>query len=146
MKTIQDIIETIRKNKTQLGITLYEPAHDYDIENFEQELNIKLPDDIKAFYRFCNGFESEEDMFRIIPLEEILYNKSKYITNEFYIAEYMVYCDMWTVSVNDTDNSYNISILTNSFTEFLDRFIQGGVFEENGLYAWRDKINKIKQQ
>jgi len=72
MKSIHDIIQIIDENKVQLGITLYEPACDYNIENFEEELHIKLPDDIKTFYRFCNGFESEEDMFRIIPLEEIL--------------------------------------------------------------------------
>jgi hypothetical protein len=34
-------------------------------------------------------------------------------------------------------------ILTNSFTEFLRRFLRGGVFETGGLYDWRDEIIKL---
>ncbi|MHB8207209.1 SMI1/KNR4 family protein [Mucilaginibacter sp.] len=41
------------------------------IENFEKELNLILPDEIKQFYKFSNGFESAEDIFRIIDFEEI---------------------------------------------------------------------------
>jgi hypothetical protein len=147
MKTIQDIIHTISENKVELGITLYQPAYYGEIENFERELSIKLPDEIKEFYRFCNGFESEEDMFRIIPLKEILESRKYFKPNHFYIAEYMVYCDMWEVVMNTINDKYKLqetsfkTILTDSFTEFLDRFIKGGVFGEDGLYDWKDQIN-----
>jgi hypothetical protein len=142
---IQDIINTISENKAQLGITLYTPAYISDIEEFERELNIILPEDIKSFYRFCNGFESAEDMFRIIPLKEILEWKAEYQPNQFYIAEYMIYCDMWVIDINKSHNEYTVEayrdiVLTNSFTEFLHRFLKGGVFAKDGLYEWKDQI------
>ena len=59
----------------------------------------------------------------------------------------MIYCDMWTITINPDDNSYSIYnktdttiILTNSFADFLDKFLTGGVFE--GLYKWREEIEK----
>jgi hypothetical protein len=136
----------IDKNKAQLGITLYPPTSNKEIEDFENSIKIKLPEDIKTFYKFCNGFESNEDMFRIIPLEEILSSWEDYTGSDFYIAEYMVYCDIWIFSTIG-DNNYKIcthdkTILTDSFTEFLHRFIIGGVFEKAGLYDWAETLNK----
>ncbi|MGB8191157.1 MAG: SMI1/KNR4 family protein [Chitinophagaceae bacterium] len=148
--TITDIITKIQHNKTEFGITLYDKASSKDITDFEEVIGVKLPDDIKTFYSFCNGFESAEDSFRIIPLDEIIYNSGRdnHVVNkkDFYIAEYMVYCDMWTLSVNpQNSNGYtiynmveNAVVLTDSFAAFLDVFLNGGVFE--GLYDWRERI------
>jgi hypothetical protein len=146
---ISDIISKIQSNKLDLGITLYNPASASDLAKFEKVKRITLPEDIKQFYTFCNGFESEEDMFRIIPLNEILENKRDSYTvgqKDFHIAEYMIYCDMWTIAIDDQDsNNYSIYrtpggqiTLTNSFPNFLDKFLLGGVF--NGLYKWEEEI------
>jgi len=153
---ITDIIETIRTSKSKLGITLYEPASLTDISSFEKIMEIKLPDDVINFYTFSNGFESEEDMFRIIPLDEIIDNikdRNTYTVEpkDFHIAEYMIYCDMWTMNINSVDrNNYkiynkanNVITLTNSFADFLNTFLIGGVFE--GLYPWREKIERLTQ-
>jgi len=149
VKTIQDIIQIIRQSKDELGITLYAPASSIQIENFEKELNLILPDEIKQFYKFSNGFESAEDIFRIIDLEEILEQKEHYKTNQFYIAEYMIYSDMWEVVINPIANNYSIqeasfkTTLTSSFAEFLDRFLKGGIFETGGLYDWKEHIKSL---
>jgi hypothetical protein len=149
---ITDIITKIQRDKIDLGITLYDKASLSDISSFEQTMSLTLPDDIKTFYSFCNGFESAEDMFRIIPLNEIIEYKSNggdtYLVEkkDFYIAEYMIYCDMWTLSVSEQNNNEyyiynkvdNVITLTHSFAEFLDVFLTDGVF--NGLYNWREKI------
>ncbi len=146
---ITDIISKIQSNKADFGVTLYKAASVIDITKFEKTKGVKLPTDIKQFYTFCNGFESEEDMFRIIPLDEILENKQDSYTigqKDFHIAEYMIYCDMWTIAI-DAQNSENYSIykktdsqltLTNSFASFLDKFLTGGVF--NGLYKWEEEV------
>ncbi|OQP52900.1 SMI1/KNR4 family protein [Niastella populi] len=153
---IKDIINRIKTDKAKLGITLNAPASFSDIVKFEEILHITLPDDIKTFYSFSNGFESDEDMFRIIPLEEIVDNMKERDTytesnGDFHIAEYMIYCDMWTLHVDSNDsNQYNIYnktvntiVLTNSFSEFLTVFMNYGVFE--GLYTWRENLeNKTK--
>lgn len=145
--TTQDIINDITQNKIQYGITLNEPATELQIKEFENILKIHLPDDIKEFYKFSDGFESIEDLFRIIRLDEIKGYRNELPKNHFYLAEYMIYSDMWVVKLND-DDTYEIleysfkTVLTNSFTEFLERFLKGGVFDKGGLYDWKDGIDK----
>ncbi len=145
--TIRDIIQRISRNKEALGITLYPPATQLDIDVVENALNLPLPSELKEFYLFCNGFESEEDLFRMVPLDEMREMSSRLTDNQIVIAEYLVYCDYWEMSVNKNE-SYEISegsyhtILTDSFALFLDRFLSGGVFEHGGLYEWKDTIIK----
>jgi hypothetical protein len=153
-QSINDIIEKLKSNYKEFGITLYNPATLEIIAALENAKGIKLPDEIITFYKFCNGFESEEDMFRIIPLEEIIENirdRETYMTNpkDFHFAEYMVYCDMWTLNINPQDKNdykiYNMTEtvinLTSSFTDFLEVFLNKGVFE--GLYDWRKSIQRL---
>jgi hypothetical protein len=150
---IEDIISKIIADHEALGITLYHEASDAQIEAFEKEMKVILPEDVKTFYKFCNGFESDEDMFRIIPLEEIIQNAKapdSYLVRlwDFHFAEYMIFCDMWTLSIEYHGNSYaiynktdNVIVLTNSFAEFLQRFLIGGVFD--GLYHWRKELEQL---
>jgi len=151
-QTITDIIERIQKEIVHLGITLYSKASPDDISAFEEKRELKLPDDFKTFYSFCNGFESEEDLFRIIPLNEITESGSSgHLDGEkdFHFAEYMIYSDMWSLSITEKNNSYSIynntgkvAILTNSLAEFLTIFLDGGVFD--GLYKWQDEIEESR--
>ncbi len=150
--TITDIISRIKRDKADLGIMLYEGASMGDIVYFEKMMEVNFPDDIKTFYRFCNGFESNEDMFRLLPLDEMIENKNNgrnsYLVDpkDFHFAEYMIYCDMWTISINGQNGNeyfiYNKAetavTLTNSFVEFLEVFLSGGVFK--GLYEWKERI------
>lgn len=148
---ITDIISRIKANKDELGITLFAPASSKEIAHFESAMHVKLPDDFVEFYSFTNGFESEENMFRIIPLDEIIDNLKAPDTytvqpTDFHFAEYLIYSDMWTININPVEkNDYNIYNkaenvirLTNSFAEFLDTFLNGDVFD--GLYEWRKRI------
>ncbi len=151
-QNIIDIIARIQKEKRELGIILYDNARLEDIIYFKRIIQVTLPTEFKSFYSFSNGFESGEDMFRLLPLDEMIENKSNgrdsYLVskNDFHFAEYMIYCDMWTISVNkQNNNDYsiynkngNVITLTHSFTEFFDVFLRGGVFD--GLYNWRKRI------
>jgi hypothetical protein len=152
--TITDIIERIKTEQKALGITLFAPASPAEIRGFENIMGVKLPEDLVKFYNFSNGFESEEDLFRIIPLDEIIDNLKDGDTytvwpNDFHIAEYMIYSDMWTININAANSedykiynkAKNVITLTNSFPEFLDIFLNDGVFE--GLYNWREKIEGL---
>jgi hypothetical protein len=146
---IKEIIEHLSTNLSYYDITLYPPASGQELDNFEHQLNCPLPDDFKALYLFCNGFESAEDLFRIIPLEEITDQLSRYKPNSFAFAEYLIYCDMWDIEINPSNpNEYWISnqgkafrLLTKSMAEFLDRFLAKGVFGEGGLYTWHDEVD-----
>ena len=146
---INDIIEKLSTNLSSYDITLYPPASRQELIDFEHRLNCSLPDDIKTLYLFCNGFESAEDLFRIIPLGEIVDDLIRYKPNCFALAEYLLYCDTWEIEINPSSpNEYRISnhgqafrLLTNSLTEFLDRFLAKGVFGDGGLYTWHDEVD-----
>ena len=153
MIEITDIIQILKEGNHNQVVTLKSGASETDLLNFEQQLNLRLPTELREFYRFSNGFETEELLFQILPLEEILNQKDEYNNNEFYIAEYMIYCDVWTLRVNNQTGEFSIynsdhssrdwMFLTNSFAEFLTRFLNCGLFEEHGLYDW---VNEEKTE
>ena len=70
----------------------------------------------------------------------------------FYIAEYLLFCDMWGIEINPYDKNdflifnqpeeYRTITLTNSFAEFLGRFLQRGVFGKGGLYDWHEEVKE----
>ena len=146
---ISDILHQLSAHLSSYDITLYPPVNDQDLANFEGKLKSPLPDDMKALYRFCNGFESAEDIFRIIPLEEITIARPQPDRNRLSFAEYMIYSDTWEIDFNQSSpNDYSISNngarfrqLTNSFAEFLEVFLAAGVFGKGGLYAWHDDVD-----
>jgi hypothetical protein len=119
------------------------------IHKVERTYGITFPIEFKNFYCFTDGFETVEDIFNMIPLAEIIDIKNMNNEGALYIAEYMIYSDMWQLEINPDDcNDYKIVIksdgnklvLTHSLAEFIDRFLKGGVFEIGGLYAWADEI------
>jgi hypothetical protein len=135
---ITEIISLLGKQASEYGITLYPGADNATIYEFEYHTKMRLPEDLKTFYQFANGFESDKDMFRIIPLHEILENINVEKEAKCYIAEYLIYCDTWDLTVDPHDkNSYEITgeeLRTNSFSAFLTCFLKGGVY--TGLYDW----------
>ncbi|WP_215225772.1 SMI1/KNR4 family protein [Echinicola shivajiensis] len=146
MNEIADVIRTLKEGNHNQVVTLKPAVSESDILSFEQRLNLRLPTELREFYRFSNGFETEELLFRILPLEEILEQKDEYEKDEFYIAEYLIYSDIWTLRVNKLTGQLSIynsdhssrhwMFLTNSFSEFITRFLNYGLFEEHGLYDW----------
>jgi hypothetical protein len=147
--TIQSAIEQLQNYKGPVGLSLHPGADDAMLQAVENTYNITLPDDFKEFYRFADGFETDEDIFNMIPLKYIIENKHRKGGAAFYIAEYMIYSDMWQLEINpDNCNDYKIIIwannnklvLTNSLGEFISRFLKGGVFGTGGLYEWQDEV------
>ncbi|WP_121812552.1 SMI1/KNR4 family protein [Mucilaginibacter kameinonensis] len=144
IKSITDIINYLKYRLHETDITLYAGATDLEIYEFEISAGVKLPDDIRQFYQFTNGFMSDEDLFRIVPLNELIHS------NSLYIAEFLIYSDLWELIINPaanncyeitcTDKDQNSLVLTTSFFEFLQHFLIGGVFEKDGLYDWTNAI------
>ena len=149
--TLIEVLNFIRDNSSYVGIELNKPATDIEIENFRNS-KTELPEDFKLLYKFCNGFETDEDLFRLIPLDEIIENEDdSYLISDksFHFTEYMIYSNMWSVDINvDNINSYRIYnkeeevvFLTTSLTEFLCVFINKGLYD--GLYRWGEVKKKI---
>lgn len=156
MYTIQTVIETLAARKKEFTITLGLPASEASIMAFEKAYQLVIPPEIKAFYEFCNGFETYDFLFRVLSLEEIVNELEEYgngiIENRFVFAEYMVYSDMWEVSLTaDTVSGYQITnanhgtanhvVLTDSIMDFIIRYLnEDGVFGERGLLAWYEEV------
>ncbi len=145
MKLKELITEITKKNRKE-GIDVYQPASATEILAFEKEIGFLLPGDFKEFYLCCNGFGCVDDIFNMIPLGRIKNHPSDYGINWFYFAEYMIYSDMWGLRINSKEEyeifngSYPDLILTSSLKEFLEKFLQGNVFEPGGIYNWQEEI------
>jgi cell wall assembly regulator SMI1 len=147
--TIESVIDFLQRHINETDITLKHGASVELLEQFEKCTGVTLPADIKQFYRFANGFESEEYLFNILPLEDIIDNE----TGDIFFAEYLIYSDIWRLEINPANaDDYLITtisakneriVLTNSFAEFLSRFLKHGLAGDNGLCAWCDEVNKV---
>ena len=147
------ITEAIALLKAYTGpaeLTLHKGADEASLQAVEETYGITLPDDLKELYRFSDGFETVEDIFNMIPLAEIIDNKGRHKGDPLYIAEHMIYSDMWELEIERNHcNDYTIVcqqyesnklIITDSLAEFVSRFLRGGVNDLGGLYAWAGEI------
>ena len=148
---MKDILTKIAAEQTRLGITLYPGVSDEQITSFQQKTNRHLPQDFRALYQFTDGFLSEEDHFRIIPLQEMEIGIVNCSNNHLEFAEYHSHCDTWWMETTEGGAEYTIKVarfnghvitLCHSLEEFLRRFIKGGVFEKDGLYDWAEELDK----
>lgn len=84
--TIQEAINQLQAYQGPYELTLHPGAGEDLLTAVESAYGITLPDDFKALYRFSDGFETDEDIFNMIPLTEIRNNKDR--DSPLYIAEY----------------------------------------------------------
>jgi len=143
---IEQIIARIEAGPND--IKLYPAATQSLLESFEDKAKLVLPLDFKALYSFSNGFESAEDLFRIIPLDELMddWHSENRVGKQFYFAEYLIYSDLWGVRLGEEgkddysiyypDSEQRKLFMTSSLAEFLGCFLDAGIYGENGLYDW----------
>lgn len=143
--TIQQLIATLQTDLPQTDRTLYPPASAQLMQQLEAALGVALPADFRAFYPFCNGFESTEFLFHITPLEDVMHFKD-YRPHQFLFAEYGACVDFWWVEILPESRGYRILsqgsagemvFLTDSLALFIHRFLRGGVF---GLNNWASEL------
>ena len=139
---IKELITAISLKNREQGITTFSPATAKSIADFENTIGFPLPPDFKEFYSLCNGFACNEDIFNFISLNEI----SERGKDWFCFSEYMIYSDTWELQITQ-DGQYQIynghypeTIMTSSLIEFLERFLQGNVFGDGGLYDWMKEL------
>lgn len=142
---IEQLVKLIKQKHHHSGIEINPPATFSDIIEFENQIGFSLPPDFREFYLTCNGFGCDEDIFNIIPLQEIIESQQNFGNNWFYFSEYMIYSDMWGLRYTTTgqfeifNDSYPDKILTSSLNEFLQRFLTGNIFDAGGLYEWHNE-------
>ena len=145
------IIDYLKANSAELDFTLKPPVSEGLIRKVEEAYGIILPEDIKQFYKFSNGFQTDDWMFNLIPMEEMMDQTVNYKYNKepLPLAEYLIYSETWHLEVSSGNpNQYSITIhpvtgkvtLTHSLAEFIQRFLDGGLFGENGLCYWVEQL------
>lgn len=142
--TTDDIIKRLKIDGRKFGIEMHPPASEAEIEIFENKTQIQLPSDIKDFYRKCNGFDTYDWLFRVLPLKDIISEKDQLPKNRFHLAEYMIYSDSWIVEIRDNGEYVIVNsnhgtedeiVLCDSIVIFINRYLDGdGAATENGLY------------
>ncbi len=143
---LNQIIKLIKQKHQNDGIEIFPPVKLSDITNFENQIGFSLPKDFKEFYLSCNGFRCNEDIFNVVPIQDINRHQQDFGENWFYFSEYMIYSDRWGLRITSTgkyeifNGSYPNKAMTSSLTEFLLRFLKGNVFETDGLYNWQEEL------
>ncbi|RPE09570.1 SMI1/KNR4 family protein [Chitinophaga lutea] len=128
------------------GIDLHPPALPGEIAAFEGTTGFKLPDDFAEFYAICNGFTCHEDIFNMKSLQDITESEGNYGNGRFFFADYMIDTDLWELRKAGTggfeivQNGQQEVVLTSSLLAFLERYLQGNVFDRGGLHDWRQEI------
>ena len=154
MTETERIIQRLKNDGHRFGIVLNPPSSESELIRFKDELQIELHSDIAEFYKKCNGFESDDYLFRVIPLKEIIENKSEFERGTFNFAEYLIYSDTWDLKIDSNNKIYKIvncnhktdePIRTwDSLHSFLDNYLDGtGLFGEQGLYT-TNKSHQVK--
>ncbi len=145
MTDIERTIQRLKNEGLKFGIVLNPPATEGELVDFKNTLQVDLPADLIEFYKKCNGFESDDYLFRVIPLKEIIENKNEFEPDTFSFAEYMIYADTWNIKLNaNYSNSYTIvnrnhnsnePVKTwNSLHSFLNEYLdRKGLFGEQGI-------------
>ena len=145
--TIAEIAATLTTHQAGRHITLFPPATNSGINNFEAIIKAPLPQDIRQFYLFSNGMDTLDWLFRLLPLEEILEQGLRFGPHQFIFAEYMIYSDTWQIYL-DPINPAAYSIrnevvappLTQSLAIFLERFLANGLFGPRGIYDLHQEV------
>lgn len=143
---IKILIKLIQEKHHQSGIEINPPATFSDITEFENEIGFALPSDFREFYLTCNGFGCNEDIFNMIPLQNIRKYPQNFGKNWFHFSEYMIYSEMWGLRRTSEgkfeifNDSHPDKVMTSSVNEFLQRFLAGNVFDSGGLYEWQKKL------
>ncbi|WP_462265147.1 SMI1/KNR4 family protein [Mucilaginibacter sp.] len=144
---LTEVIQYLKDRHIDEQIELRPGVSEELIKQVEQTYKVNLPDDIKQFYRFCNGFDTYDWMFNLIPMEDMIEQKVKYRYNDepIPLAEYLIYSETWHLKVSATDPiDYYITVpetqgkgvLTRSLAAFIERFLKGGLHDEGGLLDW----------
>jgi cell wall assembly regulator SMI1 len=153
---MNELIERIRREHK-----FNPPLPEVQIAAMEEQLEYKLPDDLKEFYRYCNGaalFEDANWPFTFVPLEEFHRVTIDILGEEDdewapYTKSWYSVCDVWDGNYIAADlSSVNGShcwlidcfhetysdgdVIALSFTEFLEQALnsEGGHYWLNANF------------
>lgn len=151
MNKFKQLFKDYKHSVKKLGITLNDPCSDEDITDLESKLSFPLPPDLIDFYTICNGFETLDFLFRVVPLSEAVDYRSELNSNTFHFAEYMIYSDQWLIKIgeggsyeilNNNHGSQEMMVQATSVLNFLETYLREGLFSKLTDNSFWDRLNK----
>ncbi|MBT2564427.1 SMI1/KNR4 family protein [Pedobacter sp. ISL-68] len=151
MQTFKQLFANKKDIIKKLGITFNAPCSDEDLAGLELKLSCPLPPDLIDFYKFCNGFDTDDHLFRVIPVQEAIDYKSELKKNTFHFAEYMIYSDQWLIQlqeggqyevINDNHGSQKMTVQATSILKFLEIYLTDGLLSKLDNNSFWDRLNK----
>nr|WP_276903582.1 SMI1/KNR4 family protein [Pedobacter kyonggii] len=153
MNKFKQLFESKKDEVNELDITFNAPCSDEDLADLESKLSFPLPPDLIEFYTFCNGFNTYDHLFRVIPVHEAVDYKSELANNVFHFAEYMIYSDQWLIQlqeggqyevINDDHGTQEMVVQTTSILKFLEIYLTEGLFSKLDNNSFWDRLNKTR--
>jgi hypothetical protein len=146
--SMKDLVDAIVVKHKATGIEVNRAATLDEVIAFENKIGFLLPEEFREFYFTCNGFGCTEDLFNVTSLEKCITETPAWLShkeNIFFLAEYMIHAEHWSfrpVRNRQFEIIYNTDdlVLTSSLHAFLSRYLQGGVYYNDGLIAWADEL------
>lgn len=135
---LKDFRQYIQK-KSQKNCFEYKignPASDDLIEEIEQKLSIKFPDQVRLFYQCCDGFKVNDPALEILPLEKITKDENGKILFSIFDEQHKLCFE--TTKLNDA-NQWNIINCSTRYNVTLSM----ASFWSNKIWAWIDKKRTI---
>ncbi|TYZ13274.1 SMI1/KNR4 family protein [Hymenobacter lutimineralis] len=165
MFSLPALLQQIQDARKRLDVEFHLNETQSCIAEVEARLNRRLPEEIRAFYAQCPGFWTNDGLFRVLSMADILVElevpaaTSSNTKRHFPVADYMIFSDVWEVVldegnsaryviVNSNHHTEEPVVLTDSLYEFINKFLREGVFEGEeveGLYGWRKRLKKLSQ-
>jgi hypothetical protein len=104
------------------------PATDEEINECEEKIEFKFPEDFKAFYKKMNGFKDwdmDSEMLSLWPLEKIMeeYDNSEFIGFcDFLIHSHLIGLSKTQSGIYKNYNTDDMTLICNTFEEFLEHW------------------------
>jgi len=153
MNKFKQLFKDHKRKVKKLGITFNAPCSDEDLADLESKLSYPLPPDLIEFYTFCNGFDTDDHLFRVIPVQEAIDYKRELANNNFHFAEYMIYSDQWLIQlydegqyevINNDHGTQEMTVQTTSILKFLEIYLTEGLFSKLDNNSFWDRLNKSR--
>lgn len=162
---IQELVDQIFEEHVP-----YPPAENFQIEQFESQIGLKLPDDLKQFYIRCNGAKlfqhTQATPYTLLPIQQVKRTRIAIFgedIDEFAPASWYAICDVMDgnyigIDLDSQDSqTYSVidcfhethgtpggnAIIAQSFTEFLNDALASGsrpYWLNEGFHSYGDAL------
>lgn len=131
-----EFVERVLQRWRDHGISFLPGVDESELAALEERYGVRLPDDMRAFYRATNGTHgpqnstgTDEEVFDFWPVEDIK-PPARQWPKSLDFADYMIGEHGFAIDLDETSNNFGTvygggHIMARSFSEFMDMYVAG---------------------